>query len=150
VSCFILLVLLYVVLTVNASEGDHSLSPSMMGKRRAQALIIFVGFALKPKTVLSAAKDGGAISEVVAQLITFAAGSRVNSPEAKPDDILEAARESLNRLLTSMSVIDFLNSVETILLSGDDKVIHYYCIGTYTEKRDSQLWERFICLVFDC
>ncbi len=106
----------------------------MIGKRRAQALIIFVGFALKPKTVFSAAKDSEAISEVVAQLIAFAAGPRVDSPEAKPDDISEAARESLNRLLSSMSVIDFLNSVEIILLSGDDKVIHYYCIETYILK----------------
>lgn len=60
--------------------------------------------------------------------MTFATASQVDSSEAKQDEISNAARESLNRLLNSMSVIDFVNSVQTILLSGDTKVVHYYSI----------------------
>ena len=95
-----------------------------MLKRRAQALIIFVGLVLKPKktnTTSVPLQDGNTISAVITQLITLAQRS---PSETKLDDISEAARSSLNRLLSSMSVTDFMHSVQTILSSGDVKVIH--------------------------
>ena len=99
-----------------------------MLRRRAQALIIFVGLVLKPKKATTSSvplQDGNAISVVITQLIALAQRS---PSETKLDDISEAARSSLNRLLSSMSVTDFMDAVQTILSSGDVKVIHSYMI----------------------
>jgi U3 small nucleolar RNA-associated protein 10 len=91
-------------------------------KRRAQALIIFVGLAMRPN---KPAKEGqSSISPLVAQLIALAVIDTNSS--AKLDDILGAARSSLNRLLSTMSVVDFIESVQSILLSEDVKVCHTY------------------------
>src|SRR5258707_12071217 len=103
-------------------DGEHSVSPSTVLKRRAQALIIFVGLAMKSD---KPGKDGQSpVSALVTQLMSLAAVDTNSS--AKLDDILEAARSSLNRLLGTMSVMDFIESVQSILLLEDVKVRHLY------------------------
>ena len=103
------------------SDGEHTVSPSTVLKRRAQALIIFVGLAMNPN---KPGKEGQSpISPLVAQLMALATVD-TNSP-AKLDDILEAARSSLNRLLGTMSVNDFIESIESILLLEDVKARHF-------------------------
>jgi U3 small nucleolar RNA-associated protein 10 len=108
-------------LTLSNSDAEHSIPPLTMLKRRAQALIIFVGLAIKPKKT---SKEGqNPISHLVAQLIALAAAN--TDPSAKLDDTSDAARSSLNRLLNNMSVIDFVESVQSILLSEDVKVLFF-------------------------
>ena len=94
-------------------------------------MIIFVGLAFKPN---KPGKEGQSpISPLVAQLMALATVDTNYS--AKLDDILEAARSSLNRLLSTMSVFDFIESVQSILLSEDVKVRHslllLFCIFYY-------------------
>jgi U3 small nucleolar RNA-associated protein 10 len=60
------------------------------------------------------------ISPLVAQLIALA----TVETNSNLDDIREAARSSLNRLLSTMSVVDYIESVQSILLSEDVKVLH--------------------------
>ncbi|KDR78387.1 hypothetical protein GALMADRAFT_245550 [Galerina marginata CBS 339.88] len=104
------------------ADGDHSASSSTVLRRRAQALIIFVGHAFKPKTSTLTSEDGASISSVIAQLIALATLPDGTSSEMKIDEISEAARSTLNKLLRGMSVMDFGNSVQTMLGSGDLKV----------------------------
>lgn len=100
-------------------DGDHSLPPSTNMKRRAQALIIFVGYALKPRASPSSEES---INTVMAQLTTLATLRAGNPTDAKVDEISEAARSSLHRLLSDMSVTNFIDSVESMLNSKDAKV----------------------------
>lgn len=104
------------------SDGEHSVSPLTMLKRRIQALIIFVGVAVKPKK--SSKESQSPISPLVAQLIALATVDTNSS--SKSDDILDTARSSLNMLISTMSVIDFMESVQSILLSEDVKVLHFH------------------------
>ncbi|KAF4611649.1 hypothetical protein D9613_003824 [Agrocybe pediades] len=105
------------------ADGDHSASSSTILRRRAQALIVLVGYALKPR---SAAVGGGdanvSISSVIAQLITLATLPEGTTTETRLQDVSEAARSTMNRLLTGMSVVDFIEAVQAMLESGDLKV----------------------------
>lgn len=101
-------------------DGDHSLSPSTIMKRRAQALILFVGYALKPRA--SPSSKGEPISTVIAHLTTLATLTGGKSTDTKIDEISEAARSSLYRLLSGMSAANFIQCVESMLNSGDAKV----------------------------
>jgi len=103
------------------SDGDHSASSGTILKRRAQALIIFVGFALKVKGSASELEDEHSISPVIAELIAITSFSR-DTPEGRLEDISEAARTSLAKLLSSMSVTDFIDSIQSMLLHSDVKV----------------------------
>ncbi|KJA17838.1 hypothetical protein HYPSUDRAFT_191636 [Hypholoma sublateritium FD-334 SS-4] len=99
-------------------DGDHSVSSATILRRRVQALIVFIGFAYKSKASI----EGGSISNVIAQLIRLATLSGGNSADTKMEEISEVARSSLNRLLSAMSVVNFMQAVETMLDSGDVKV----------------------------
>ena len=90
-------------------------------KRRAQALILFVGYALKPS--VSPSSDEESITIVIAHLTTLATLTGKRKPtDPKIDEISEAARSSMHRLLSGMSVANFIQSVESMLKSGDAKV----------------------------
>ena len=89
-------------------------------KRRAQALILFVGYALKPK--VSPSSEGESISTVIGHLTTLATLTGGETTDTNIDEISEAARSSIHRLLSGMSVAIFIESVESMLKSGDAKV----------------------------
>ena len=101
-------------------DGDHSLPPLTSMKRRAQALIVFVGYALKPK--VSPSSEGESISAVIAHLTTLATLTAGETTDTNFDEIGEAARSSIHRLLSGMSVAIFIESVESMLKSGNAKV----------------------------
>ena len=88
-------------------------------KRRAQALILFVGYALKPEASPS---EGESISAVIAHLTTLATLTGGETTDTNIDEISEAARSSIHRLLSGMSVAIFIESVVSMLKSGDAKV----------------------------
>ncbi|KAF8966928.1 armadillo-type protein [Flammula alnicola] len=104
------------------ADGDHSAPSSSLLRRRAQALIIFVGYAFKPKAPASTSSHESSTSTVIARLITLATLPEGASNETKIDEISEAARSSMNKLLGSMSVVNFIEAVQTMLDSGDAKV----------------------------
>lgn len=100
-------------------DGDHSLPPSTNMKRRAQALILFVGYALKPRVSSS---EEESINAVIAYLIALATLTGGKTNDTKVDEISEASRSSMNKLISGMSVANFMESVESMLKSGDVKV----------------------------
>ena len=89
-------------------------------KRRAQALILFVGYALKPR--VSPSSEEESICTVIARLTTLATLTAGKTTDTKIDEISDAAHSSMHRLLSGMSVANFIESIESMLKSGDGKV----------------------------
>lgn len=114
---------------------EHSISPSTVFRRRAQAIITFVGFSAKtfPSILLQKNPDsmdvvhpnGGNLSEVVSILITLSTKSTSTSTstvEAKVEDIAKSARLSMSRILSVMPAIDFIDTV-LVMLSNEDSLV---------------------------
>ncbi|KAF7373573.1 U3 small nucleolar RNA-associated protein 10 [Mycena sanguinolenta] len=91
-------------------DDDQPQALAAAFKRRAQALVVFVGFAIK----MSPSTTTGA--------------GHWPPPEAalrqtlRIDDISQAARTSLSNALGCMSAVDFIDAVLSILQSGDSQV----------------------------
>ena len=85
--------------------------------------MIFVGYALKPRTPKSAASGDHEkeMGSLVSALISLA-HSQLSSTEAKVDDIALASRSSLNRALGVMMASDFINAVLLMVQSTDTMV----------------------------
>ena len=71
----------------------------------------------------------GSISTVIKQLIELSTLQDGKSIETKVEDITQAARASMNKLLSLMSVLDFIDTVNSMLGSGDTKVRPLFQIG---------------------
>ncbi|KAJ7146113.1 hypothetical protein C8R44DRAFT_600928 [Mycena epipterygia] len=111
---------------LDTSPDDDQLQPSAAAfKRRAQALVVFVGYAMKmaPSTAVQVTvPEGGSMSNLVSLLIALATARGGSTPDTRVDDISQAARASLNKALGCMSVVDFIDAVLSILKSGDSRV----------------------------
>ncbi|KAJ7740997.1 hypothetical protein B0H14DRAFT_3515417 [Mycena olivaceomarginata] len=106
-------------------DDDQPQSFAATFKRRAQALVIFVGYAMKmsPSAVVHVAvPEDGATSNLVSLLIALATARGGSTPDTRTEDISQAARTSLSKALGCMSAVDFVDSVLFILQSGDSRV----------------------------
>lgn len=113
---------------------EHSVSPSTVFRRRAQAIITFVGFAAKtfpsnlsqknPDAMDVVQSNAGNLGDVVSILITLSTKSTNTSAgaEAKVEDITKSARLSMSRVLSVMSAADFIDMVLLILANEDQLV----------------------------
>ncbi|KAJ3784963.1 armadillo-type protein [Lentinula aff. detonsa] len=116
----------------DSSFEEHSVSPVVVFRRRAQAIITFVGFAAKtfPTSKSQNAVDmdvvqseGSGLGDVVSILITLSAKhSSVGSTEVKVEDIAKSARLSLTRILSVISAVNFIDTI-LLVLSNDDDLI---------------------------
>lgn len=105
-------------------DADHLASSSTILRRRAQALITFIGYAIKSTPQSAQSSEDSSISSVVSNLLTLATLKDVGkSADTKVDEISQAARNSISRLLESMSAVTFIDSVLAILEQGDAKVL---------------------------
>ncbi|GLB44223.1 putative U3 small nucleolar RNA-associated protein 10 [Lyophyllum shimeji] len=104
-------------LEVPADEEPASASATTL-RRRAQALIIFVGNALKAPTPGSTASEEE-LSQLVAALISLATLDTGTIAEGKGGEICQAARATLNRALSVMAATDFVNGILSMMQSGD-------------------------------
>jgi len=107
------------------SDDEHSLPSSAIFKRRAQAIVTFVGYALKsssPAVPVGVVPEGGATSDLVSLLITIATLQGGTVAENNVDDIRKAARLSMSRALGVMSAVDFISAVRSMLESGEQRV----------------------------
>ncbi|KAG7447396.1 uncharacterized protein BT62DRAFT_967377 [Guyanagaster necrorhizus] len=98
-------------------HDEHSVSPLTAFKRRAQAIIGFVGFATKSTT--GSSTDISAFVSLLVLLATLPSGQ---GSDARMEDVNKASRVSLAQVLKVMSAIDFLNSVIAILESSEQAV----------------------------
>ncbi|KAJ7701560.1 hypothetical protein B0H17DRAFT_1195339 [Mycena rosella] len=112
---------------LDTSPDEDQLQPSAAAfKRRAQALVLFVGYAIKLSSsaveATATAPEGGAMSNLVSLLIALATARGGSSPETRVEDVSQAARVSLGKALGCMSAVDFVDAVLSILKSGDSRV----------------------------
>ncbi|KAF7326662.1 U3 small nucleolar RNA-associated protein 10 [Mycena venus] len=111
---------------LDTSPDDDQLQPSAAAfKRRAQALVVFVGYAMKmsPSTAVEVTvPEGGAMSNLVSLLIALATARGGATPDTRIEDVSQAARTSLSKALGCMSAVDFIDAVLSILQSGDARV----------------------------
>ncbi|KAJ6619037.1 hypothetical protein B0H10DRAFT_1194701 [Mycena sp. CBHHK59/15] len=112
---------------LDSLPDEDQLLPSLSAfKRRAQALVTFVGYGLKMSPPTAAAStsvpEGGAMSDLVSLLIALATARGGSTPDTKVEDISQAARSSLSKALGCMSVVDFIDAILSILKSGDSRV----------------------------
>ncbi|KAJ7079966.1 hypothetical protein B0H15DRAFT_1025307 [Mycena belliarum] len=111
---------------LDTSPDEDQLQPSAAAfKRRAQALVIFVGHAMKLSSgdqAVVMVLEGGAMSNLVSLLIALATVRGGPSPDTRVEDVSQAARTSLSKALGCMSAVDFIDAVLSILKSGDLRV----------------------------
>ncbi|KAJ7607399.1 hypothetical protein FB45DRAFT_1135460 [Roridomyces roridus] len=109
----------------NSPDDDQLLPSAATLRRRACALVIFVGFAVKMPS--SGAPDvdvpeGATMTTLVSLLIGLVTARGGSTPETKVDDVSQAARSALTRALRCMSAVDFVDALLSILKSGDSPV----------------------------
>ncbi|KAK0200852.1 hypothetical protein DFS33DRAFT_1386800 [Desarmillaria ectypa] len=98
-------------------HDEHSISPSTAFRRRAQAILAFVGFAAK-----STPGSSASISTFVSLLVLMATLPSGQGPDTRMEDVNKASRLSLAQALKVMSAVDFLNSVIAMLESSEQAV----------------------------
>lgn len=107
---------------IRYSDEDPTTATMINIKRRAQALILFVGYALKaptPGTEVNSIHEED-MGHLVSALISLA--TLQGASETKVEDISNAARSSLKRVLSVMSAPDFISAVLSMIQSGDRMV----------------------------
>ncbi|KAJ7630018.1 hypothetical protein DFH06DRAFT_704991 [Mycena polygramma] len=111
---------------LDTSPDDDQLQPSAATfKRRAQSLVVFVGYAMKMSPTAAAqvaVPEDGTMSNLVSLLIALATARGGSGPDARVEEISQAARTSLGKALGCMSAVDFIDAVLSILQSGDPRV----------------------------
>ncbi|KAJ3806976.1 armadillo-type protein [Lentinula aff. lateritia] len=134
----------------DSSLEEHSVSPAVVFRRRAQAIITFVGFAAKtfpasttpkPQNNTDAMDDAQAppqdssnLSDVVSILIALSTkNTSGGSSEAKIEDIATSARLSLTRVLSVMSAVDFIDTV-LLMLSNNDHLIQEGALSLFSTR----------------
>ena len=81
-----------------------------------------LGMLLRLRPLANAPEGEGSISIVITQLIELLTLPDGKSTETKVEEIMEAACTLMNKLLSLMSVLDSINTVHSMLGSGDTKV----------------------------
>ncbi|GAW00359.1 u3 small nucleolar RNA-associated protein 10 [Lentinula edodes] len=134
----------------DSSLEEHSVSPAVVFRRRAQAIITFVGFAAKTFPASTSSKsqnntgamddaqpppqDSSNLSDVVSILIALSTKNiSGGSSEAKIEDIATSARLSLTRVLSVMSAVDFIDTV-LLMLSNNDHLIQEGALSLFSTR----------------
>ena len=108
----------------NCSDEEHSLPLSSVLKRRAQAVIIFVGHALQTSSTKYPRESpaGEAISDLVSLLVNMATLHGGSTPESNIDYISNAARSTMSLSLGAIPAADFISAVLITLKSKEARV----------------------------
>ncbi|KAG5637085.1 hypothetical protein H0H81_005818 [Sphagnurus paluster] len=104
-----------------STDEEPTAAATTITRRRALALITFVGNALKPPSSGSTASEEE-LRELVAALISLSSLGSGTTSDRKVDDICQAARATLNKALSVMAASDFINGVLSMIESEDSLV----------------------------
>lgn len=107
---------------------EHAPSAPTIFKRRALAILTFVGFAIRPSRPAGTPaalgiSDEGHTSTLIARLIQLA------SLEAQARDISDAANQTIQKVLKATSATVFVTASLVMLQSDHDKVRRPCCLS---------------------
>lgn len=104
------------------SDDEHSARSSSIIKRRAQALIMFVGYAITPTPSAEASMDTNETTELISLLVdlTTTEGENIG-------DVVSVTQQVTSKVMNAIGAADFLNGALVMLQSNDTRVgFHFF------------------------
>ncbi|KAG1852147.1 hypothetical protein DFJ58DRAFT_791745 [Suillus subalutaceus] len=92
-------------------DDEHSARSSTIIKRRAQALIMFVGYAITPTPSTDISRGDNATTELVSLLAT-----------ANISDIVPVTQQTTSKVMNAIGAADFLNGALVMLQSDETRI----------------------------
>ncbi|KAG1896221.1 uncharacterized protein F5891DRAFT_1054817 [Suillus fuscotomentosus] len=100
-------------------DDEHSArSSSIIIKRRAQALIMFVGHAIIPTSSADISKGDNATTELVSLLVDLA----TIEGDSNISDILSVTQQTTSKVMNAIGAADFLNGALVMLQSDETRI----------------------------
>ncbi|KAG0706218.1 hypothetical protein DFH29DRAFT_902720 [Suillus ampliporus] len=99
-------------------DDEHSARSSSIIKRRAQALIIFVGYAITPTPSTDISKGDNATTELISLLVDLATMEGENNIA----DIVSATQQAMLKVMNAIGAADFLNGALVMLQSDETRI----------------------------
>ncbi|KAF9268872.1 hypothetical protein L218DRAFT_536645 [Marasmius fiardii PR-910] len=103
---------------------ENTTSTTTLCKRRAQAIVTFVGHAAKvfPTTDESSSSERSTLSNLVSLFISLATLKGGSTPDTRIDEVNKNARLALDKVLSIVPARDFIDAILSMLGSGDKLV----------------------------
>lgn len=112
---------------IHCSDDEHSArSSSIIIKRRAQALIMFVGHAIIPTSSADISKGDNATTELVSLLVDLA----TIEGDSNISDILSVTQQTTSKVMNAIGAAEFLNGALVMLQSDETRVGLYFLYET--------------------
>jgi U3 small nucleolar RNA-associated protein 10 len=102
---------------IHCSDDEHSARSSSIIKRRAQALIIFVGYAITPTPSSEVSGADNETTELISLLLELTTTEGENIT-----DVMSVAQQVTSRVMNAVGAADFLNGALVMLQSDDARV----------------------------
>ncbi|KAG2151035.1 uncharacterized protein EDB93DRAFT_318060 [Suillus bovinus] len=99
-------------------DDEHSARSSSIIKRRAQALIMFVGYAITPAPSIDMFKADNATTELVSLLVDLA----TTEDDSNISDILSVTQQTTSKVMNAIGAADFLNGALVMLQSDETRI----------------------------
>ncbi|KAF8889071.1 hypothetical protein BD779DRAFT_1714897 [Infundibulicybe gibba] len=101
-------------------DDDHSSTLVTTLRRRAQSLVLFVGYALKASSTNVSSLASESMGELVSALISLATLKGGSTTETKIGEIVKTTHTAMAQAMKIMSVSDLIGSVLQMLESDDN------------------------------
>ncbi|KAJ8583913.1 hypothetical protein M405DRAFT_936925 [Rhizopogon salebrosus TDB-379] len=98
-------------------DDEHSARSSSIIKRRAQALIIFVGYAITPTPSSEVSGADNETTELISLLLELTTTEGENIT-----DVMSVAQQVTSRVMNAVGAADFLNGALVMLQSDDTRI----------------------------
>ena len=114
------------------SDDEHSARSSSVIKRRAQALIMFVGYAITPTPSTEVSRGDNDATELISLLVDLTTAEGENIA-----DVVSVTQQATSKVMNAISAADFLDGTIVMLQSDDTRVIFHlsFYIHSYLSFR---------------
>jgi U3 small nucleolar RNA-associated protein 10 len=99
-------------------DDEHSARTSSIIKRRAQALIMFVGYAITPTPSTDISRGDNATTELVSLLVDLA----TIEGDSNISDIVLVTQQTASKVMNAIGAADFLNGALVMLQSDETRI----------------------------
>ncbi|KAG2757731.1 hypothetical protein P692DRAFT_20824545 [Suillus brevipes Sb2] len=99
-------------------DDEHSARSSSIIKRRAQALIMFVGHAITPASSTDISRGDNATTDLVSLLVDLA----TIEGDSNVSDIVSVTQQTTSKVMNAIGAADFLNGALVMLQSDETRI----------------------------